>query len=613
MLTVAVDFETYYDKAYSLSKMSTEEYVLDPRYETIGAAIKFGDRPSTWVPPEHLPAAFGAIDWSKAALLCHNTRFDGLILAHHYGVVPRLYMDSMAMAQATVVPHCGSASLAKVAEYLGVGKKGDEVVKALGKRRRDFTPEEYTAYGRYSCNDNELAYGIFNALLHGNGDRHPRFPQAELVIVDLVCRMFLTPHLRLNAAVLAQHLQEVRAEKQQLLNTLGAIDKSILMSNQKFAALLVSLGVDPPMKISKTTGKLTFAFAKNDRNFKELLEHPLLAVQALVTARIGVKSTLEESRTERLLHMANLSSTLRVPLKYSGAHTHRFSGDGDINLQNLTQGSRIRDSLEAPAGKKLVAVDASQIEARLLATVAGETWLMEKFRRGEDVYAAFASQIYGYEVNKHDHPTERFVGKVAELSLGYGSGAETFQGMLYSKGHDEDILPCKKIVKTYRDSHFAIRNLWYAAGNGIPHLAMRGGVFIIGENMQFTMGDFHIPLPNGLRLQYPKLHQEASGDFWYTGPYKQPRRLYGPKVIENLIQAIARIATMEAAIRVRYRFPHWFLALQVHDELVYVVPEDEAELALQVIVEEMSRPPSWIPMAPLAAEGHIGDNYGQCK
>ena len=411
---VTIDFETYYDKDFSLSKMTTESYIRDPRFEVIGVGVKVNDHQTDFYSGDNPGKFLKSLDYSKRAILCHNTAFDGFILSHHFGIRPRFWLDTLSMARPKHSVTVGG-SLKALTDYYHLGSKGDEVVHALGKRRADFTPDEMARYASYCCNDVEITYKLFMELRRG-------FPASELRIIDQTLRMFTEPQLVLNKPLLKKHLENVINKKASLVEALGLEcteeeAKKMLMSNEKFAGYLIDCGVTPPQKQSPSTGKLTFAFSKTDRGFTDLLEHHDERVQAAVAARLGVKSTLEETRTRSLIGVAE-RGPLPIMLNYYGAHTGRFSGGDKMNLQNLPRGGALRKSLCAPEGKMLIACDSAQIEARVVAWVAQQNDLLDAFREKRDVYSEFASEVYGRKVTKADK-IERFVGKtcIAEGTL----------------------------------------------------------------------------------------------------------------------------------------------------------------------------------------------------
>jgi DNA polymerase I-like protein with 3'-5' exonuclease and polymerase domains len=408
---VTIDFETYYDRDYSLSKLTTEAYVRDPRFEIIGVGIKVNDYPTDWYSGDSPGRFLQSLDYRKRAILCHNTAFDGAILSWHFGIRPRLWLDTLSMARPLHNLQVGG-SLAALVEHYRLGKKGDEVVAALGKRRADFTPEELARYGSYCVNDVDLTKQLFNILKVG-------FPAAELLAIDQTLRMYTEPKIELDVPLLQKHLVSVRERKAELMAEVQVTTEDI-MSNPKFATVLQRLGVEPPTKTSARTGKEAWAFSKTDKGFTDLLEHPDDRVQALAAARLGVKSTIEETRTEALIGVAQ-RGRLPVMLNYYGAHTGRFSGGDKLNLQNLPArggSNAIRRALKAPAGHVLVASDSSQIEARMVAYIAGQDDLVQAFREKRDVYSEFATEVYGRPITKTDK-VERFVGKtcIAEGTL----------------------------------------------------------------------------------------------------------------------------------------------------------------------------------------------------
>ena len=424
MSFITVDFETYYDKDIGFKTQTNEEYLNDPRFEVVGVAVKVDDGETVWFSgtDAEIKEFLKQYDWEDSGLLCHNMLFDGAILAWRYRIVAAFYFDTLCMARA-VHGLSVSGSLAKLAEYYNVGAKGTEVVNAYGKRRVDFSPDELSRYGAYCCNDVQLTYKIFDYLSQG-------FPEIEYKLIDLTLRMYTQPVLYLDDALLVARLEEVRAQKSEMLA--GLMEKmqvdseeavrAKLASNPQFANLLVELGVEPPKKLSPTTGKETFALAKNDEGFIALTEHDDPFIQQLCAVRLGTKSTIEQSRVERFIGIgARNKGLLPIPLKYYGAHTGRWSGQDSVNLQNLPSRDKkkkaLKNAIRAPHDCYVVNCDSSQIEARVLAWLAGQDDVVEQFRREEDVYSVFASEIYGFKVTK-ENPIERFVGKTC---VGIGS------------------------------------------------------------------------------------------------------------------------------------------------------------------------------------------------
>jgi DNA polymerase I-like protein with 3'-5' exonuclease and polymerase domains len=417
---ITADFETFYSRDYSLSKVTTEEYIRDPQFEAIGVSVKVNDEPAEWFSGTKAQTKrwLGEWDWGNSIAVAHNAMFDMAILNWHFDLRPKMIADTLSMARAIDGPDAGN-SLAKLAERYGVGTKGNEVINALGKRRLDFTPEELARYGEYCINDTEITYKLFTLLA-------PLICKSEAHLINLTMRMFTEPVLELDKEVLTEHLTRVREKKAALLEAIDA-DKAVLMSNPKLAELLMQLKVVPPTKISPTTGKSTWAFGKNDEGFKALAEHHNPTVQAIVAARLGVKSTLEETRTERFIGIAD-RGTLPVPLRYYAAHTGRWGGDDKVNLQNLPRKSPLKKAMLAPEGYVFIDCDSSQIEARTLAWMAGQEDLVDFFQKNNDEIAAgvpkaemeydpykiMASEIYATPVRKISDD-QRFVGKTTIL------------------------------------------------------------------------------------------------------------------------------------------------------------------------------------------------------
>jgi DNA polymerase len=604
-------------------------------FEMIGFAIKVDDGPTEWVPKPECRQFLEEFDWSDAMVVCQNTAFDGAILSWRYGVQPAVWMDIMGMSRA-LFPHEKSHSLKAQAERLKIGIKGDEVNNAIGKHYDDFTPEELRRYAEYCELDVFLTYQLFLAYM-GRG-----FPKVEMKLIDLTLRMFIEPVLELDKTLLEQHYVDVVDRKEKLLydvrglldeggvTTDGDLDtkealwgadndalKKLLMSNEKFAKLLQNVGVTPPTKVSPTTGKTAWAFAKTDDAFKALEEHPDERVQALVAARLGNKTTLEETRTQRFIGMAGRGK-FPVPLRYYGAHSGRWSGQDSVNLQNLpsrgANAGKIKKSIKAPKGYVVIDCDSAQIEARTLAWMAGQDDLVQAFKDKQDVYKLMASKIYGIPVESVDK-TQRQVGKTVVLGAGYGVGHKKLQAFLKTQaGVEVTLEEAKRIIDTYRSASFKIADLWAKAGRALEAMMTGQSMEIDAVGLiQAVPGTVPmLTLPSGLHIQYPDLKVVVNDEGKRELVYKSkglPVRIYGGKVVENLCQAVARQIVAEQMLRISKRYK---VVLTVHDAIAVIAPEAEAEQAQAYVEECMSWNPKWAAGLPLSCESGMGASYGDC-
>ena len=611
MKLITLDFETYYDKKYSLSKLTTEEYIRHPEFEVIGVAVKqvsSGPGETKWFSgtKERTKDFLDQFDWDNCLVVAHNAMFDMAILSWIFGIKPKRVADTLSMSRAIHSIEVGG-SLKALAEYYQLGEKGTEVVNALGKRRIDFTDEELARYAEYCINDVELTEDLFKVLL-------PKLNMLELKLIDLTIKMFSEPALELDIDVLEAHLQGVQKKKQDLMAKIEA-DKKVIMSNPKFAELLQNNGIIPPKKISPTTGKETYAFAKTDEEFKALLEHENSDVQALVSARLGVKSTIEETRTERFINIA-MRGTLPIPLRYYAAHTGRWGGDDKVNMQNLPRTSALKDAICAPFGYRIIDCDSSQIEARTLAWLAEQNDLVDAFDKGEDVYKIMASSIYGKPVEEITKD-ERFVGKTTILGAGYGMGARKFQAQLKNFGVELPEDECQRIITVYREQYQWIPQLWRDAGKALEAM-MNDQTTEFGRNgLLCVEGNRGIRLPNGLYIQYPNIRKERNEDgdaevVYDTrrGKMTVPNRIYGGKVIENVCQALARIVIGEQMLEIAKRYK---VVMTVHDAVACIVPKEEEEEARAFVEKTMRIRPAWAQELPLDCESGVGKSYGDCK
>lgn len=614
---VTVDFETYYDVDYTLRKLSTSEYVRDPRFHAHCVGIKIGSAPTQVYSGEDIPAAIKAIDWSKYALLCHNTAFDGLILTERYGVKPAYYLDTLSMSRAlhgTAIRH-DLNTVAKIYKLQGKVR-----AKALNdtKGKLELSDEQLEALMGYCGDDTSDTYELFWRMFETHG-----YPDDELDMIDVTIRMFTEAILEVDHER-AQRALEVETGKKVAALLLSGTTVEHLMSNQKFAELLKQRGYNPPMKLSPTTGELTYAFAKSDAGFQAIIEHPDEGIAALARARLAVKSTINETRAARLMEAGRDSFRLPVLLHYCGAHTTRWSGGNKLNLQNLPRGGELRKSILAPDGFVLVVADSAQIEARVNAWLAGEEQLLSAFRNKRDVYSEFASVAFGYPVDrkkkaldehgKEYYPQfqEGFIGKTCILGLGYSMGWMKLKNTLEKDKVVIDPGTAQELVDRYRETYSNIPKLWKFMERVLAQMSVAQH----GSYKCISWGDSYIQLPNGLKLLYPNLDVKAeglaSGDIRvHEASYhttKGRSNLYGGLLTENVVQALARCIVGEQLLRINKRYR---VVTTTHDEIVACVPAAEAKTALDFMIKEMSTPPTWAPDLPLAAEGGFDVCYSK--
>ena len=532
MQIITLDFESFYDQNYSLSKLTTEEYVRDPRFEIIGVGIAVGEEKPKFFTGSHAALRTKLLEYEmhNCAVLAHHSSFDMAILNWILDIRPKLILDSLSMARGLHGTNVGN-SLAKLGERYDVGVKGHEVNDAKGKRLKDFTRDEMRAYGRYCKNDVTMTYKLFKCM----ADRYTR---DELKIIDQTVRMFTEPVFRVDRPLLEKHVIEVRAKKEKLLTDSG-VTKKELMSNEKFAELLRGYNIEPPMKVSKTTGLDAYAFAKTDDGFKELLEHDDIRVQILAAARVGNKSTLEETRTQRLIDIGK-RGLLPVPLLYCGAHTTRWSGTQKINFQNLPSRGKgvntIKRAVLAPLGYVIIESDSSSIEARVLAWFAGQQDLVEDFTQKRDVYKKMASHIYGIDPEEVDKP-QRDVGKETILGCGFQMGGNRFQAQLKMRDIFMELEKAEHTVKVYRETYSKIPELWEDMGEALVAI-MKGQTYkLMNDCVKIVKGGMQ--LPSGLVIRYDDLRYEKNPDtgrreMVYTQGRKRTK-IYSGKATENCI------------------------------------------------------------------------------
>ena len=607
-----IDLETFYDKDYSLSKLTTEAYINDPRFELIGLSIKKNECTAEWYSGADVAGFLKGFDFSKSMIVCHNTMFDAAILDWKYGVKPKLWADTMSMARFVRGVH-ESASLAALAKAYGLGEKGTEVINALGKRRQDFTPAELARYGEYCINDTNLTYELFKRLL-------PSVPKSELKLIDLTLRFFVEPVICVDPAVLKERLTAIRAEKDGALQSLqreldvGTNEevRKLLSSNKKFAEILTTRGITVPTKTSPATGKQIPALGKKDSGFIDLQNVDNSFVQLLCSVRLGTKSTMEEGRVENFLAIAGRNKgKLPIPLFYCGAHTSRWGGGDQINLQNLPsrdpKKKALKNSMVAPPGYVIINCDSSQIEARIVAWFAGQQDMLNAFKNKQDVYRLMASRIYN-KPPEDITPEERFLAKTVVLGCGYGTGWKKLQSELKAAGVEKSDEECQAIINIYRNTNSDIKRLWREIDLCLKKMNNKTE-YGFGKHKCLKFYSDGIELPSGYVIQYPEFGsflEEDNPKYFYVGRKGKTFLWYGT-ILENTVQGLARCVVAEQMLEIAKRYK---VALTVHDSVVVVCKEEEREAATQYVEQCMSKTPSWAEGLPISCESGWGLSYG---
>lgn len=663
---LTLDFETYYDKEINLKKMTTQAYVMHPQMEVLMVSAKFNEDPVQIIDGEQIPTFFATVDWSNTAVIAHNAVFDGSILYWRYGVRPAMLIDTMSMAQALGVPTiAGSASLATCIRLLqeagyAVPPKGTEVLDALGKRRADFTPQQWAAYREYCKNDTDITWFLFKVLRQYLTDEEMRFQ-------DIILRCYTEPRLTVDIPTVEYELNRCRtykaeqlAEVCKMFGTTQDNLSALLRSNDKFAEVLRSIGGVTeeeaeqgksgtfiiPTKVSEKTGKTTWAFGKTDVAFKELCEHDDPKIQAVCQARLAAKSSIDETRCLKFLEYGSYGF-LPMGYKIGGAHTNRMSGGsaGSANMQNLPSGRRegqsdlLRRSIIAQGNSVIVNYDASQVEARTLAYVANQTDVLGVFASGGDVYSFAASKIHGIPYQEivdgrkssdpetaHKYSMMRQYGKTATLALGYGQGAQGFQKYaLVNTGINMTMDESATTVRAWRDANSFITGFWRMCDQALATMVAGGQMYFGGPDGKLFFADGNryifgrkvagIRMPNGLWLNYPNLSADFTNprrpQYFYDkcGYNGKPlkTKVYSGLVAENITQALAFAVMKTQAVWIAQYYP---IVMNTHDEWCIVVPREQAEVAADYMHRCMCTAPDYIQGIPLASEGGWAQSYG---
>ncbi len=667
---VSIDFETFYDADYTLSKLSTSEYIRDPRFEALMMGVRVGRGKRIVVPGPKIAAYLKKIPWQTHTLLCHNTQFDGFILSHHYGVVPKKYYCSLSMARGLHSNEIG-AGLEEVSLFYGRGGKLKGALESMkGLRYKELVKEGLYARGAEYCGvDVDEMLAVFELM-------RLDMPRDEMDLIHLTCRMFCDPVLKVDIPRVEKELARELERRRLLLTSLiptelyeddvkltkaeklaapegtearaMLVTKKVVGSSEKFADLLRHEGVEPPVKISPAwmkkpssertdEGKWAYAFAKDDLEFINLPDDVdalavgldlnkkadvvLLAkrqarLRSLVDCRLAVKSTTNITRAQRFLTAGANGMSLPVGYAYFRAHTGRWGGNNKMNMQNLTRGGELRLAILAAFGYVICVADSGQIEARVNGWLWGQHDLLDAFRaadsgNGRDAYCLFGDLIYGREITKADK-MERFVGKVCVLGLGYQMGAAKLQ-MTLAKGALGGppvfftLDQCQRIIMTYRRKNSKIQDGWNVCKGIIEDMAAGR----TGAHGPISWEGGKIWLPNGMSLKYPDLRKRTGDKGWDEWTYKsgdQRKKIYGGLLCENIVQALARIIVGKQMLIIDAKHR---VVLTTHDEAGTHVKAKLGPAATAFMIKTMRTPLEWCKDIPLNAEGGFDVNYSK--
>lgn len=662
MRVVTLDFETFFDKDYTLSKMGPIEYIRDSRFNPLCVAIRENQGETVVFEDdikEHLLSY--RLDQSDCITVGHNIAgFDGLVLSEYFGIHPHMIVDTVCMARWCGIARMVGGTHAKVTEWLKNGKKEAGTVVSLGKRtREEFTPEEWAFFKQYCHDDTEQCSKNFYKML-------PYMTNDALKLMSVTAKMATDPVLELDPFRLYNYIVELNAETDASMERLEKLFqfgsreefKKNVRSAAKFVSMLSQLGVEAPMKVSeaksKTAGKdvLAPALSKNDLEFTALLEHENPDVRLLVQTRLEQNSSIELTRATRLYNMSLTGRPMPVMLQTFGAHTGRYAAgnsegatDG-TNTQNLSkrQGNlTIRKSICAPKGYKIIACDSSQIEARMLAYLARQDDLVEQFREGRDPYSELAEKIFnvpwqdikaGAKGGDKKMKMYRNVGKTAILSSGFGVSSQKFSDTLLRQNIKLDDDPRKHLDmathahSVYRYNNNMIVGFWRKCQKVVEHMVMGGsGSFAGPEGVSVTYGPMELVgsdklIPsiklNGANyiLRYPNVRSNGTNprgmteyvfDGMSTSFKPAERRIYGCSVCENITQALAFQLLQWQACRMADAGLH--IIANIHDCWVSIVKEADVEQSVKLVEQIMSSVPEWLPGFPVGCEAEVGDDY----
>jgi DNA polymerase len=553
----------------------------------------------------------------KIRFIAHNVLFDGAIARIKFDFIADQYFCTLAMVDAMYQGATSSGLDSCMKTLLGWESGKADIISKLKDIRTEDIPEDlWEELVEYADDDVRACHELYK--------RSYELPTQEHLIMDAVLKMFCDPKLVFNRDILLEACKEADDERDAMMAkalSYGATEE-ILKGNKLFPDFLELLGYEVPKKLNAKDKPIP-ALAKTDEGFIAMLEAPDERLAALAVGRLAVKSTQAQTRAYRFKAMDETIGLFMVAYNYARAHTWRITGANKVNPANLKRGSKLRTCIEAPEGRVLAVVDASQIECRGTGYLAGQTDLLRLFRDKQDPYNAMASDIFGRPVDRKGNPDdffEGFVGKTAVLGLGFGMGGEKFKYQIdkdakqyLSLDMDFPIHEANRIVyDVYRPKNHKIVEFWNRCEDMLyAMLADRDMVWNYGAGQLEVLGkDNRIYFPNGTWLYYAGLDCD-NGQFTYLNQRGNTfinKKIYGSLLTENIVQKFARDITSHHMVVIGERYP---VVMHTYDENIALVPEDEADEALEWMIKVMCTPPPWAASIPLDAEGGYAKEYSK--
>jgi hypothetical protein len=598
MRTIGIDLENYYDDIVSINPLGVDGYLNHPDAELYLISLYSEDDDGNVTLEWSGPPWFDDVPWDQVKgchAVAHNARYDETdwLVNTLKGVIPEDAQPAKWSCTADLSvyfsgPRSLKGAMKQLLQYSGISKAYRGTAK--GKSWNDFTATEQEEIREAGIQDAEGTFLLWKYFGH-------KWPESEQQF-----SRFNREKGRRGVAIDEEALDNAITHMNGILWEAGNLIPWEWGGKRSKTPLLIS-------EIAKECAKegipCPTSFAEDSVDAQEweaLYGEKYPWIRALKVWRQG------QGFRAKLLHLRNraVGGIYKYTLKYFGAHTGRNSGDGGFNMQNIYRDERfgimLRHLFVPRPGMKFLIVDYCQIEARILAWICEMRRVLDLIRSGLSVYEVHAIATMGYEHDpkqklKDKDPKLYSLAKARVLALGYGCGGPKFQVMAWKLCKlSLDIATCYKTVTEYRSSNREITDHWKS-------LQTRMSAAARGDRRQFQLR-----LPSNRRLDYFDVNF-ANGLKARTQRGGNSTSYYGGKLCENEIQAIGRDILRDAANACVKEVPQYPIVMDVHDELVFEVPENITPEEIKVIEDLMTQSSPWADGLPIEVEWHLKDHY----